>query len=217
MSAKSRAKIAVAQRARWAKVRKKRVRVGSDPPLHKTSTSLVRTKDMAFVLNRPPDAETGQVVVIAQFAERLSLAYTCTIPYEFCCGMRGVADCGHDNRDKPAAPPPRRLQGSKTGRPHRNQASPSGKGGTRSQPNKFEKLAVRRTLRMVRWVGTIPAAGVCTFCDRLFMVPMESLKKVADAQWSLNLQFDEHKCQRGRQSSQPCANQRPGVRFVRAS
>ena len=49
---------------------------------------------------------------------------------------------------------------------------------------------------MVRWVGAIPAAVVCSVCDRLFMVPVESLKRVAHAQWSLNLQFDEHNCKR---------------------
>jgi hypothetical protein len=94
-----------------------------------------------------------------------------------------------------------RAVGSKTGRPHRNEASLTGEGRMRRQPNKLEKLAVRRTFRMVRWVGTIPPAGVCTFCDRLFMVSLKSLKRVADARWSLNLQFDEHKCKRQLQSN----------------
>jgi hypothetical protein len=81
-----------------------------------------------------------------------SLAYTCTVPYEFCHGMSCVTDYEHDNPDQPdqpAVPPPRRLQGSKTGRPHRNKASPSGESRTRSQPNNLKKLAVRRTLREV--------------------------------------------------------------------
>jgi hypothetical protein len=68
------------------------------------------------------------------------------------------------------------------------------------QPNKLEELAVRRSLRVVNWLGTIPAAAVCTFCDRLFTAPLESLKKVADAQSSLDLQFNEHKCKRERQN-----------------
>ena len=52
----------------------------------------------------------------------------------------------------------------------------------------------KRNLRVVKWVGTAPAVGVCTFCDRHFKVSMESLKRVADAQGSLSLQFKEHKC-----------------------
>jgi hypothetical protein len=54
----------------------------------------------------------------------------------------------------------------------------------------------KRHLRIVKLLGTIPATGICTFCDRLFTVPLESLKKAADAQWNLDLQFKEHKCKR---------------------
>jgi hypothetical protein len=79
--------------------------------------------------------------------------------------MGRVTDYEHDNPDKPAATPtaPRGPEGPKTGRPHRNSASPSGEGGTRSQPNKLEKLAMRRTLRMVKWLGAIPAKGSALF------------------------------------------------------
>ena len=52
------------------------------------------------------------------------------------------------------------------------------------------------SLRVVKLLGTIPATGVCSFCDRLFAVPLESLKKAVDAQWNLDLQFKEHKCKR---------------------
>jgi hypothetical protein len=52
----------------------------------------------------------------------------------------------------------------------------------------------KRNLRVTKWLGTIPAVGVCTFCDRLFYVPLTALKKVADAQESLRVQFTEHKC-----------------------
>jgi hypothetical protein len=52
----------------------------------------------------------------------------------------------------------------------------------------------KRNLRVTKWLGTIPAIGVCTFCDRLFYVPLTALKKVADAQESLRVQFTEHKC-----------------------
>jgi hypothetical protein len=62
------------------------------------------------------------------------------------------------------------------------------------EANKEGAIPRRRNLRVIEWVGTIPATAVCTFCDRLFLVPLVSLKRVADAQWSLSLQFDEHKC-----------------------
>ena len=54
----------------------------------------------------------------------------------------------------------------------------------------------KRDLRVVKWMGTIPAIGVCTYCSRQFKVPPESMKRVADAQWNLDLQFKEHKCKR---------------------
>jgi len=54
----------------------------------------------------------------------------------------------------------------------------------------------KRNLRVVKWLGRIPAVGVCTFCDRLFNVPMTALKKVSDAQENLLVQFKEHKCKR---------------------
>ncbi len=53
----------------------------------------------------------------------------------------------------------------------------------------------KRNLRVVKWLGTIPAVGACTFCDRLFNVPMTALKRVSDAQESLRFQFAQHKCQ----------------------
>ena len=54
----------------------------------------------------------------------------------------------------------------------------------------------KRNLRVVKSVGTVPALGVCTFCNSQFKVPMESMKRVEDAQWNLDLQFSEHKCKR---------------------
>jgi hypothetical protein len=52
-----------------------------------------------------------------------------------------------------------------------------------------ERLAVpKRSLRVVKWLGQVPAVGVCTFCDRLFTVPVTALKRVSDAQESLRVQ-----------------------------
>src|ERR1700682_4542658 len=52
----------------------------------------------------------------------------------------------------------------------------------------------KRNLRVTKWLGAIPAVGVCTFCDRLFYVPLTALKRVANAQESLRVQFAEHRC-----------------------
>jgi hypothetical protein len=52
----------------------------------------------------------------------------------------------------------------------------------------------KRNLRVLKWLGTVPAVGVCTFCNCEFTVPMTALKRVADAQESLRKQFTEHTC-----------------------
>jgi hypothetical protein len=60
-----------------------------------------------------------------------------------------------------------------------------------------QKLTVpKRNLRVVKWVGTVPAIGLCTFCNRQFKVPLDSIKRVSDAQESLRVLFTEHKCKR---------------------
>jgi hypothetical protein len=43
----------------------------------------------------------------------------------------------------------------------------------------------KRRLRVIKWLGTIPAVGTCTSCNREFKVPMTAMKRVADAQESL--------------------------------
>jgi len=54
---------------------------------------------------------------------------------------------------------------------------------------------IQRRLRVVKWLSTIPAVGVCALCSREFKVPMSALKRTADAQASLQDQFDRHKCE----------------------
>jgi hypothetical protein len=51
-------------------------------------------------------------------------------------------------------------------------------------------------LRVVKWIGAIPVIGVCTVCDLSFTVPLPAIKRVADAQESLRVQFAEQKCKR---------------------
>jgi hypothetical protein len=53
----------------------------------------------------------------------------------------------------------------------------------------------KRNLRVLKWLGTVPAVAVCTFCDQEFKVPLEALKRLTDAQWNLNLKFAEHRCE----------------------
>jgi hypothetical protein len=59
-----------------------------------------------------------------------------------------------------------------------------------------EKLPmIQRRLRVVQWLSTTPALGVCTLCSREFRVPMSALRRTWDAQASLQEQFDRHKCE----------------------
>jgi hypothetical protein len=53
---------------------------------------------------------------------------------------------------------------------------------------------MQRRLRVVKWLGTTPALGVCTFCSQEFKVPMNALKRIVDAQARLQGQFDAHRC-----------------------
>jgi hypothetical protein len=54
---------------------------------------------------------------------------------------------------------------------------------------------IPRRLRVDKWLGTTPAVGVCTLCSQEFKVPMSALTRIADAQASLQEQFDKHKCE----------------------
>jgi len=51
-----------------------------------------------------------------------------------------------------------------------------------------------RHLRVVHWLGIVPAIAICTLCEREFRVPTPALSKLSDAQESLQLQFSTHKC-----------------------
>jgi len=51
-----------------------------------------------------------------------------------------------------------------------------------------------RILRVVKWLGTTPAVGVCELCKQQFKAPMSSLTKTREAQASLQQQFNSHKC-----------------------
>ena len=53
----------------------------------------------------------------------------------------------------------------------------------------------KRNLRVTKWLGMVPGVAICTLCNREFKVPLSAIKRVADAQQSLQAQFNGHKCQ----------------------
>src|SRR5580692_366022 len=73
-------------------------------------------------------------------------------------------------------------------------------------------------LRVLRWLGQVPAIGVCTFCNRECKAPMAALKRVSDAQESLKVQFAGHECKdiNAQPSSKnlPVSDNRHGRSFV---
>jgi hypothetical protein len=54
--------------------------------------------------------------------------------------------------------------------------------------------ASTRSLRVRNWIGTVPAIAECTVCSLQFKISINALKRVADAQESLRVQFAEHTC-----------------------
>jgi len=53
---------------------------------------------------------------------------------------------------------------------------------------------IQRRIRVVKWLNTTPAIGVCTLCSTEFKVPLSALRGTADAQADLQKQFDGHTC-----------------------
>jgi hypothetical protein len=60
----------------------------------------------------------------------------------------------------------------------------------------------KRNLRVLKWLGMIPAVAVCTICNLEFKVPLAALKRLSDAQESLRRQFAEHVCAGSIESNQ---------------
>ena len=53
----------------------------------------------------------------------------------------------------------------------------------------------KRNLRVLKWIGTVPAIAACSLCKQEFRVAVNDLKKLAVAQESLQRQFAEHLCE----------------------
>jgi hypothetical protein len=66
-----------------------------------------------------------------------------------------------------------------------------------------ETTVAQRNLRVTKWLGTVPALGICTSCNREFKVPLTAMRRVADAQESLRIQFTGHKCTAGTAETLP--------------
>jgi hypothetical protein len=60
--------------------------------------------------------------------------------------------------------------------------------------------AKKRTLKVTKWLGTVPVIAVCSVCTQQFKVPLTALNRVAEAQQSLQMQFAGHKCAREKAS-----------------
>ena len=54
-------------------------------------------------------------------------------------------------------------------------------------------MEIMRNLRVVKWLATVPAVGVCTLCNREFRVPTNTLRR-AEASTNLRAQFNGHTC-----------------------
>jgi len=54
----------------------------------------------------------------------------------------------------------------------------------------------KRSLRVVKDLGRIPAVAVCTVCGNTFEAPLVALLSVQDAEANLQQQFYGHKCER---------------------
>ena len=53
----------------------------------------------------------------------------------------------------------------------------------------------KRILRVVKWIGTTPAVGICAACERQFTLPVAILKNVVEARAKMQALFDEHECE----------------------
>ena len=53
----------------------------------------------------------------------------------------------------------------------------------------------KRILRVLKWIGTTPAVGMCAQCERQFTLPVAALKSVVEARTKMQALFDEHQCE----------------------
>ena len=52
----------------------------------------------------------------------------------------------------------------------------------------------KRILRVVKWIGTTPAVGLCAACQSQFTLPVTVLRNVVEAREKMQALFDQHQC-----------------------
>jgi len=53
----------------------------------------------------------------------------------------------------------------------------------------------KRNLKVLKWLGTVPAVAACPLCNREFRVTLADAKHLSAAQDSLQRQFSAHDCE----------------------
>lgn len=53
----------------------------------------------------------------------------------------------------------------------------------------------KRILRVLKWLGSTPAVGMCAACERQFTLPMAAFKNIVEARSKMQGLFDEHECE----------------------
>jgi hypothetical protein len=53
----------------------------------------------------------------------------------------------------------------------------------------------KRNVRVISWLGSLPAIGICTHCAKNFRVPLGAMTRITDAVENLQQQFNTHKCE----------------------
>jgi hypothetical protein len=74
----------------------------------------------------------------------------------------------------------------------------------------------KRRLRVLKWLGTVPAVGVCTFGNPEFKVPLTAMKRVADAQDYNKILREEQNEEEPQQYSRHAGRQRRMSELERA-
>jgi len=55
------------------------------------------------------------------------------------------------------------------------------------------ELMIKRAVRIVKHLGSVPSVAACTPCGKQFTAPLTTLRRVTDPQANLQQQFDRHK------------------------
>jgi hypothetical protein len=64
---------------------------------------------------------------------------------------------------------------------HQDQESQKPVDRIENKASAAQRLATpKRNLKVVKWIGTVPAVGVCSYCCMQFKVPMTAMKSVAE-------------------------------------